>query len=203
MEKAQEKIMKYRRYWLIMNKLEILDKIEKVVYVTQSSPVILVSTISKDNVENVAPFAMFMNCSTKPDNMVAIAISPKTDTYINIKETKQFVIGIPKENMLDKLYKAGEKVDKNISEFEFANLTPYDSKELKCKRIEECIANIDCIFENEIETGNHQIVVGKVVACDIDEDKYSEDKVKLRNNIPNIYHITGNKFMIDGKMEEV
>ena len=88
-----------------MNKIEILDKIEKVVYVTQPSPVILVSTISKDNVENVAPFAMFMNCSTKPDNMVAIAISPKTDTYANIKETKQFIIGIPKENMLDKLYK--------------------------------------------------------------------------------------------------
>ena len=80
-----------------MKKLEILDKIEKIVYVTQPSPVILVSTISKDNVENVAPFAMFMNCSTKPDNMVAIAISPKTDTYVNIKETKQFVIGIQRK----------------------------------------------------------------------------------------------------------
>ncbi len=45
--------------------------------------------------------------------------------------------------------------------------------------------------------------IGKVVNCDIDEDKYSQDKVKLRNNIPNIYHITGNKFMIDGKMKEV
>lgn len=186
-----------------MNKIEILDKIEKVVYVTQASPVILVSTISQDNVENVAPFAMFMNCSTKPDNMVAIAISPKTDTYANIKETKQFIIGIPKENMLDKLYKAGEKVDKNISKFEVTNLTSYNSKELKCKRIEECIVNIDCIFKNEIETGNHNIIVGKVVACDIDKDKYSEDKITLRNNIPNIYHVTGNKFMIDGKMKEV
>lgn len=96
-----------------MKKLEVLDKIEKVVYVTQPSPVILVSTISKNNVDNVAPFAMFMNCSTKPDNMVAIAISSKTDTYSNIKETKQFIIGIPKDNILDKLYKAGEKVDKN------------------------------------------------------------------------------------------
>lgn len=186
-----------------MNKIEILDKIEKVVYVTQPSPVILVSTISKDNIENVAPFGMFMNCSTKPYSMVAVAISPKTDTYKNIKETKQFVIGIPQENMLEKLYKAGEKVDRNISEFEFTNLTPYNSKELECKRIEECIVNIDCIFENEIETGNHNIIVGKVVACDINEDKYSEDKVTLRNNIPNIYHITGNKFMINGKMKEV
>ena len=186
-----------------MKKLEILDKIEKIVYVTQPSPVILVSTISKDNVENVAPFAMFMNCSTKPDNMVAIAISSKTDTYSNIKETKQFIIGIPKDNILDKLYKAGEKVDKNVSEFEFTNLTPYDSKKLKCKRIEECIVNIDCIFENEMETGNHHIIVGKVIACDIDEDKYSENRVTLRNNIPNIYHITGNKFMINGEVKEV
>lgn len=186
-----------------MNKIEILDKIEKVVYVTQPSSVILVSTISKNNVDNVAPFAMFMNCSTKPDNMVAIAISPKTDTYTNIKETKQFIIGIPKENMLDKLYKSGEKVDKNISEFEITNLTPYLSKKLKCKRIEECIVNIDCVFENEIKTGNHCIIVGKVIACDIDLDKYEEDKVKLRGNIPNIYHVTGNKFMIDGKIKEV
>lgn len=186
-----------------MGKLEILNKIEKIVYVTQPSPVVLVSTTSKDNIENVAPFAMFMNCSTKPDHMIAIAISPKTDTYTNIKETKEFIIGIPQENILDKLYKAGEKFDSNISEFKQTGLTPYNSKELKCKRIEECIVNIDCIFENEIETGNHNIIIGKVVACDIDEDKYSQDKVILRNNIPNIYHITGNKFMIDGKIKEV
>lgn len=186
-----------------MKKIEILDKIEKVVYVTQPSPVILVSTISKDHIENVAPFGMFMNCSTKPYSMIAVAISPKTDTYKNIKETKQFVIGIPQENMLEKLYKVGEKVDRNISEFTFTNLTPYNSKELECKRIEECIVNIDWIFENEMETGNHNIMIGKVVACDINEDKYSKDKVTLRNNIPNIYHITGNKFMVNGKMKEI
>lgn len=183
-----------------MGKLEILNKIEKVVYITQPSPVVLVSTINKEDIENVAPFAMFMNCSSKP-HMIAIAISSKTDTYRNIKQTGEFIIGIPKENMLDKLYKAGEKV--NISEFEITNLTPYNSKELKCKRIQECIVNIDCKFENEIETGNHNIIVGKVIGCDIDEDKYSEDKVELRSNIPNIYHVTGNKFMINGKLKQV
>lgn len=45
----------------------------------------------------------------------------------------EFIIGIPKENMLDKLYKAGEKVNKNISEFKLTNLTPYNSKKLKSK----------------------------------------------------------------------
>ncbi len=185
-----------------MQKIEILDSVEKIVYVTQPSPVVLVSTISKDNITNVAPFAMFMNCSSKPA-MIVIAISPKTDTYSNIKERKEFIIRIPKENMLDKLYKAGEKVDKDISEFDIANLTAYPSKKLKCKRIKECIVNIDCLLENEIETGNHHIIVGKVVGCDIDKGKYSEDKVLLRNNIPKIYHITGNKFMVNGKLEEI
>lgn len=163
----------------------------------------MVSTISKDNIENVAPFAMFMNCSTKPENMVAIAISPRTDTYKNIKDSKEFIIGIPKEDILDKLYKAGEKIDSNISEFDFTGLTPYNSPKLRCKRIQECIVNIDCFFENEIETGNHIIVIGKVIACDIDEDKFSEDKVKLRCNIPGIYHITGNNFIVNGNFKKI
>lgn len=145
---------------------------------------------------------MFMNCSTKPKNMVAIAISPKTNTYKNIKETKEFIIGIPKINMLDKLYKAGEKAPENKSKFDLAELTPYNSKFVNCKRIKECIVNIDCIFKNEIETGNHHIIIGEVVGCNIDLDKYSNDNVTLRSNIPNIYHITGNKFSIDGKLTE-
>ncbi len=186
-----------------MEKIEIFDKLEKVVYLTQPSPVVLISTISKNQIENVAPFAMFMNCSSASPHMIAIAISPKTDTYANIKETKQFVVGIPQEKILKNLYKAGEKIDKNISEFEITNLTPYDAKRLDCKRIKECVVNIDCIFENEMETGNHHIIVGKVIDCDIDKNKYIEDKVKLRSNISNIYHITGNKFMVNGKLKEI
>lgn len=157
-------------------KIEIFDKIEKVVYLTQPSPVVLVSTISREEIDNVAPFAMFMNCSSISPHMVAIAISPKTDTYANIKETKEFIVGIPKEQILKQVCKAGEKVGKTISEFEFANLTPYQSKKLK---------------------------VGKVVDSDIDKDKYSMDKVQLRASIPNVYHITGNKFMVNGKLKEI
>lgn len=40
-------------------------------------------------------------------------------------------------------------------------------------------------FENEIETGNHHIILGKVVACDIDVDKYLEEndyKITLKCN---------------------
>ena len=45
-----------------------------------------------------------MNCSTKP-HMVAIKIPPKTDNYTNIKDTNEFIIGIPQKNMLKKYTK--------------------------------------------------------------------------------------------------
>ena len=132
----------------MINKKEVLDKIEKVVYITQPSPVVLVSTTSIDNIDNLAPFGMFMNCSSKPDNMIAIAISPKTDTYRNIIDTKEFIIGMPKEDILSKLCKAGEKYDSTVNEFELTDLTSYQSIKINCKRIKECIVNIDCTFVN-------------------------------------------------------
>ena len=190
-------------HYELLDKIEMLNKVEKVLYITQASPVVLVSTIDNKGIYNLAPIGMFMNCSSKDPQMVAIAVSNKADTYRNIKETKQFVIGIPKEEMLDKLYKAGDKVDKDIDEFQYTGLTPYNSSIIKAKRIKECAVNIECVYENELETGNHNIIVGKIVACDIEEKLYAEDKVQLRLNIPNIYHLTSNKFLVDNELKEV
>ena len=129
---------------------------------------------------------MYMNCSNKEPQMVAFAIGHNADTYRNIKETKQFIIGIPKEDMLDKLYKAGGNFDKDIDEFEVTGLTPYDSPNNLCKRIKECSVNIDCVYENEIETGNHYLIVGKIVGWDIDKNLYADDKAELRKKASRI-----------------
>ena len=54
-----------------------------------------------------------------------------------------------------------------------------------------------------METGNHHIIVGKVVACDIDENLFSDDKVELRCNIPRIYHVTSNKFIVNDNLKSI
>lgn len=184
------------------NKIEILDKIEKVVYITQPSPVVLVSTINKDGINNLAPFGMFMNCSTNP-HMVALGIHRESDTYKNIIETKEFVVSIPSESIIKQLYKSGENYPSNESEFDIIGLTPYQSPNIKAKRVMECVTNIDCILENNVETGNHNLIIGRVAGADIDKNLYSEDKAQLRLNMPRIYHLTSNKFLIDNKIKEV
>lgn len=181
-------------------KIEILKKVEKINYLTPPSHIVLVSTVSKEGVPNVAPFGMFMIASSKPP-MVALGISPKSDTYRNIINTKEFVVGIPEIKCLDKVYKAGDKVAPIVNEFEYAGLTPYNATEVKAYRIEECCVNIECTLNWIQESGNHMIICGNVVGADINEEIFVKAKtnIELRTSLDSAYHITGSNFAIGHK----
>ncbi len=178
-------------------KIEVLGNVEKINYLTPPSHIVLVSTVSKAGVPNVAPFGMFMIASSKPP-MVALGISPKSDTYRNIIDTKEFIVGIPENKALDKVYKAGDKVAPIVNEFEYAGLTPYKAIEVKAFRIEECCVNIECTLSWTQEAGNHIIICGNAVCADMNEEIFAKAKtnVELRTSIDSAYHITGSNFAI-------
>jgi flavin reductase (DIM6/NTAB) family NADH-FMN oxidoreductase RutF len=187
---------------MTFDKIEVLDKVEKVVYLTQPSPIVLVSTISKNKIRNLAPFAMFTPCSNRPP-MVAVGISQKSDTFRNIKATRQFVIGIPSTDILPQLYKAGNEYPPEVDEFIETGLTPYKSKKVEPARIAECVVNFECELNWHKEAGNHHIFVGLVVAADINCEIFNSDKVKLRSSIPRVCHITGGTFLVNGELVNV
>lgn len=171
-----------------MQKTEILDQIQKITYITQPSGVVLISTVSKSGLRNVAPFAQMLVASSKPP-ILALAISPKSDTFKNIRDTKQFVVGIPKKEVLEQVVKTADKVD---DEFVYAGLTPYESSHVKPPKIKECSINIECELHSMQETGNHFVICGSVLAADIDEDlaQFVNDNTKLRTSFDFIYHIS-------------
>jgi flavin reductase (DIM6/NTAB) family NADH-FMN oxidoreductase RutF len=171
-------------------KVEILSKIEKINYITPPSSTVLVSTISKDGLRNVAPFAQIMVSSSRPP-ILALGISPKSDTYRNICDTKQFVVGIPTKDILEQLVKAADKVD---DEFAYVGFTPYPSDKVAPPKIRECSINIECELFSAQETGNHFIICGSVLAADCDEEleQFASDNVKMRTSFDAIYHI-GNR----------
>ena len=182
-----------------MKKEFILDRIEKVTYVTPASPVVLVSTRSIDGINNLAPFGMFMVASTRP-NMIIVAISSKSDTHRNIIETQQFVVGIPKKNCVDALYASGGKYPPEVDEFVQVGFTPYESRKVAAPKISECIVNLECHLAWHKEAGNHTIFCADVVDADIDEGIYKEgiSILELRKEVSQLYHITSNAFISEG-----
>ena len=80
-------------------------------------PTIIVTTKSNDGHVNAAPFSFTMPVSIKPP-LIAFASVPTHHTFKNIEETKEFVVNIPNEDILGKLWITGEKYPEDINEIE-------------------------------------------------------------------------------------
>lgn len=165
----------------------------KIIYSTPPSPVVLVSTINSRGRKDIAPFGFFMSCSHKPP-MIAISTRKITHTYQYAKEMREFVVGVPTPKIVKQLYKASKK-GKTNDEFKECGFTPIPSKKVKPFRIKECQVNLECRFVNEIDSGDHTIIIGEVVEAECDDDIYDKDKANLRYNLDSIYHVTGHNFV--------
>ena len=104
-------------------------------------PIAWVSTISKEGVLNIAPFSFFNAVNDAPP-VLMISVSNREDgrlkdTVKNILDTKEFVINMVSEELLEKMKKTGEDFPPEVDEFKEAGLTPEPSRFVVAPRIKE------------------------------------------------------------------
>ena len=163
--------------------------------------VVLISTVSKKGVSNAAPFSFVMPVSVGPP-MIAFASDPEHDTISNIKETGNFAVNIPGVDMLNQLWTCGKDFPKGVSEIEKAHLTEKKSRKIKSPRVAEALAQFECKLEAMYETGDHIIVVGRVVDVELKSGllvKGKYDPLKARP----LLHVGGNEFTLPEKIIRV
>ena len=147
-------------------------------------PVVLVSTLYGET-KNVAPFGMVMPISSRPPLLV-LGVSEKRDTFKNIKDTGEFVVGVAGPDLVKQIEVASERFPRDVSEFEKAGLTPVKSRIVKPFKIKECQSNFECKLEWMKEAGDHYVVVGRVVAADIRNDV---NRTGTREDIDPVYYV--------------
>ncbi len=108
----------------------------------------LVTTIDSKGNGNAAPFSFLMPISFQPP-FLAFACGHGKDTLLNCRETKEFVVNLPSEEILQQVWKCSEKFPRGVNELEKANLTEKKSKKVKVPRVKECFAWFECKFEFE------------------------------------------------------
>lgn len=165
---------------------------------TPPSPVVLVSTLSKKNVRNLAPISSLSVCSYEPP-MLLFAMQRDSDTVKNIIEISDFVIGIPDENIMDKIFTCSQSIPAIDDEFLYANLTPVKSNYIKSYGVGECYINLECKIEWTRISGDHFVICGQVVFAKIKERAVNVNLHELgefREKIDLISHIYDNKFGI-------
>jgi len=158
-------------------------------------PVVLISTIDKKGRPNAAPFSFVMPVSIDP-GIIAFASAPNRDTLLNIRETKEFVVNVPSENILKGLWLCAINVPRGVNEIERSGLHEEKSRVVKPPRIRECIAWFECKLKFEREMGDHVIVVGDVLCSEIRDELIRDNGNLDVGKARVLMHIGGNEFGI-------
>jgi flavin reductase (DIM6/NTAB) family NADH-FMN oxidoreductase RutF len=158
---------------------------------------VLVSTVDKNGNSNAAPVSFISPLSAEPP-LVMIALRPERHTLANIRETKDFVLNLPQEELINQVMICSKPFPQGVSEIKEAKLTEIKAKTVSSPRIAECLAWIECKFSAEHLAGDHQLIIGEILIAEIKDEFYKEfflcTKAKL------LLHLTGKDFAIPGKI---
>ncbi len=157
-------------------------------------PIALVSTISKDNIYNLAPFSYFSGVCPNPPTIVFAPgrrgwDGEKKDTLVNIENKKEFVVNLVSESFADKMVSCATDFEANVDEFSVSKLTPKKSKIVNPPLVLESKINLECKLNQIIEIGNGEIgsgflVIGTIVLFHIDDAIFEKGKINLEKLMP-------------------
>jgi flavin reductase (DIM6/NTAB) family NADH-FMN oxidoreductase RutF len=150
----------------------------------------LVTTIDRASQPNVATFAWVMSTSHDPE-LIAVSVSKARYTYECL--TDEFVINLPTKELVEQVWTVGTLSGRNVNKFQIAGLTPIPSEIVKPPRIAECATHLECLIVDTLETGDHTIFIGKVVAKSGDFDAITDGT--LNERVEPLFHLGGTKFL--------
>lgn len=150
-------------------------------------PIAFVSTVSRDGINNVAPFSYFSPICNTP-MIVGFSIGRKNkgqkkDTLVNIEHTKEYIINVVTESLAEQMNKTAIAYPPEISEFEKANLTPIESEIVTPPMVKEAPINIECklmqILEFGVDPRYNNFVIGEVVKIHVKENFIVDETVQF------------------------
>jgi flavin reductase (DIM6/NTAB) family NADH-FMN oxidoreductase RutF len=150
----------------------------------------LVTTIDRANRPNVATFAWIMSTSHDPE-LIAVSVSRQRYTYECL--TDEFVVNLPTKQLLEQVWAVGTRSGRNVDKFQATGLTPIPADVVKPPRIAECPTHVECHIPDRVDTRDHTIFVGEVVAKSGDPDAMKDGV--LNERIEPLFHLGGTKFL--------
>ncbi|MBB4613356.1 flavin reductase family protein [Novosphingobium taihuense] len=150
-------------------------------------PIAWVSSLSRDGVQNLAPFSFFNAMGNSPPvlaiGMVESAFSGLKDTPANIRDTGEFVVNLVSEDLAETMNLTSADHPPEIDEAAIANVALAPSVKVKPPRVASAPVAFECRTTNFIETGPNQVlVVGEVLVSHVD-DRFVLDSDTIRLDI--------------------
>jgi len=137
-------------------------------------PIGWVSTVSREGIQNIAPFSFFNAVNDEPP-VLMISVSNRDDnslkdTVKNILDTREFVINTVSEDLFEKMLITGEEFPPEVNEFEEAGLTPEPSKFVKAPRIKEAKVSFECKLYKYVPVYDMHVIFGEALLIRVNDE---------------------------------
>lgn len=109
-------------------------------------------------------------CSSDP-NMMAVCLWKKGYTHKLVQDTKEFVVAIPNKSLEKAIHIFGENHGDKVNKFELSKVKISKAKFVNVPLLTDATMNFECKVEKEVDSGDHILFIGKIVASWINDDK--------------------------------
>ena len=150
-------------------------------------PIGWVSTVSADDVGNLAPFSFFMAATGSPPTVVLSTSfrdgAPK-DTLRNVMEIPEFVLNVVSEAMGEAMNATSEEFPADVDELLAAGLTPVPSSRVRPVRVAEAPINMECKVVQLVPVGDPKagstLIIGEILAWHIRDEVFDAERMRIR-----------------------
>jgi flavin reductase (DIM6/NTAB) family NADH-FMN oxidoreductase RutF len=160
------------------------------------TPVVLVGTYDRNGKPNLITLAWAGVCCSEPPS-VQISVRKERYSHTAIMERKAFSVNVPSKKYLTEADYAGIASGKNADKFEVTGLTPLKGEVVDAPLVAEFPVSMECRMTHVLELGSHDLFVGQIAACWVEEEALREGgKVHAGKIDPPIYMPGGEYFAL-------
>jgi len=139
---------------------------------------------------SICPLGWKMNTSGSPP-MIAVSVAPSRFTHELIVKAGEFVLAWPGEELAEATLFCGTRSGRGLDKFKEAKLSAARGEYVKAPLIKECIANLECRLAGRLETGDHTIFAGEILAVWVND--------KPSRLLCSVGRSEGYDFLLEGK----
>jgi flavin reductase (DIM6/NTAB) family NADH-FMN oxidoreductase RutF len=139
----------------------------------------LVTCCDEEGKPNIITIAWQVPISVNPP-LVGLSVRNTRYSYNLIKSTGEFLINLVPIDLIDEANFCGSKSGSQVDKFMVTGLTPIPAQKVRPPIIRECLAYLECRLQQDIELGDHNLLVGEVLAA------YSHPKNLTKESLYNL-----------------
>ena len=136
---------------------------------------------------------------TQP-SMVSISVRPERFSHHLIRESGQFAINLPTEELVRSVDWCGVKSGRDVDKFAAMQLTPAPAAKVGTVLVEESPVNLECKVTQVIPLGSHDLFLAECVAVDVDERLLDENGKLCLNKAKLIVYSHGDYLALGRKL---